>query len=304
MVKHFKILLLSIFLVVTSAYSQDKACCTTYTYEGFIETDKGQKLTIKLNYLILLDSTMVGSYHYAPQNGSLKIVGHFNEDNSFQLVERDKRDSITGWFFGQSLADKSKATGEWKTARKDRTFKFELTEVKGKTYWDILKKNRALYEYKDLQLAVKDFDKVLSIDVASRSLTKLPQKLSILTKINSINLLGNKFRTFPTVLSKLKTLDEISLSSNDMERVGAEIGKLINLKILIMNFNKLKSLPKEIGNLTNLQYLELGNNQLSALPEKIKYLTNLQELHIERNNLTEKEKQRIKRLLPNCVIHF
>ena len=304
MVKQFKILLLSIFLVVTSSYSQDKACCTTYTYEGFIETDNGKKLTIKLNYLVLLDSTIVGSYYYTLENGSLKLIGHFNNDNSFHLVERDKRDSITGWFFGQLLANKSKATGQWKTARKDKTFKFELSEVKAKTYWDIIKKNRALFEYKDLQLAIKEFDKVLSIDVASQSLTQIPKKLSILTKINSINLLGNKFKRFPTVLSKLKTLDEISLSSNDMEHVGSEIGKLTNLKILIMNFNRLKSLPSEIGNLTNLQYLEIGNNQLSALPERIKYLTNLQELHIERNNITEKEKKRIKRLLPNCVIHF
>jgi Leucine-rich repeat (LRR) protein len=71
-----------------------------------------------------------------------------------------------------------------------------------------------------------------------------------------------------------------------------------------MNNNQLKELPKEIGELTNLLYLEIGNNQLSSLPEEIKYLTSLQELHIERNNLSETEKQRIKKLLPKCIIHF
>ena len=63
-------------------------------------------------------------------------------------------------------------------------------------------------------------------------------------------------------------------------------------------------LPKEIGELTNLLYLEIGNNKLMRLPEEIKYLTNLQELHIERNMLSDGEKQRIRGLLPNCVIHF
>lgn len=71
-----------------------------------------------------------------------------------------------------------------------------------------------------------------------------------------------------------------------------------------MNNNQLTELPKQIGELTNLLYLEIGNNQLTTLPDEIKYLTNLQELHIERNKLSDKEKERIKKLLPKCVIHF
>ena len=71
-----------------------------------------------------------------------------------------------------------------------------------------------------------------------------------------------------------------------------------------MNFNQLTELPKEIGNLPHLLYLEVGNNKLKKLPDEIKYLTSLQELHIERNLLSEREKQRIRKLLPNCVIHF
>ena len=71
-----------------------------------------------------------------------------------------------------------------------------------------------------------------------------------------------------------------------------------------MNNNQLVKLPNEIGELTNLLYLEIGNNKLKSLPEEIKYLTNLQELHIEWNALSEVEKLKIKRLLPNCVIHF
>ena len=71
-----------------------------------------------------------------------------------------------------------------------------------------------------------------------------------------------------------------------------------------MNNNQLIELPKEIGELTNLLYLEIGNNKLKRLPEEIKYLTNLQELHIERNLLSKMEKEKIKRMIPNCVVHF
>jgi len=285
-----------------SSYSQDKSFCPTYVYDGVIQTDLGQKLEIKLNFLVLLDSTLIGSYYYNSQNGSLKLVGHLNSDNSFQLIERDKNDSITGYFNGIVTSDKKEATGKWNS--KNKEYSFKLSQVEGKSYWDFIKKNRALYEYTDLKQAIEEYDKVLSIDFAKQNLKKLPKKLKRLNKIMSCNLLGNQFTTFPTILTKLKTLDEISLSSNKLTEVTPKVGQLRDLRILIMNNNLLTELPSEIGELTNLLYLELGNNQLTTLPAEIQYLTSLQELHIERNELSESEKEKIKKLLPNCVIHF
>jgi hypothetical protein len=78
--KNIWILLLFTFFY-NSAYSQDKSFCPTYVYEGFIETDR-TKLEINLNFLVLLDSTLVGSYYYKPKNGSFKLVGHLNKDNN------------------------------------------------------------------------------------------------------------------------------------------------------------------------------------------------------------------------------
>lgn len=289
---------------VLTSFGQDKKCCDTYVYEGYILTEQNKKLEINLNFLVLLDSTMVGSYYYEPNLGSLKLVGKLNPDFTFYLVERDKTDSISGFFKGKLNRDFKLASGKWTDGKKKKVFDFQIKQVIGKSYWDYIKKNRSLYEYKNLEEAIKDKHKVLSIDVAGKRLNTLPNNLSQLEKIVSINLLGNEFETFPAVLSQLISLDEISLSSNQLTSVGAEIGKLKNLRILIMNNNQLKQLPKEIGELTNLLYLEIGNNQLTSLPEEIKYLTSLQELHIERNNLSETEKQKIKKLLPKCVIHF
>ncbi len=301
--KNILTILIGLFSVLTT-FGQDKKCCDTYVYEGFILTDQNKKLEINLNFLVLLDSTMVGSYYYDPNWGSLKLVGKLNPDFTFYMVERDKTDSITGFFEGKLNADYKLASGKWTDGKKEKVFDFEIKQVIGKSYWAYIKKNRALYEYKNLKKAIRNKRKVLSIDVASQGLDKLPNKLFRLDKIVSINLLGNKFETFPTVLSRLTTLDEISLSSNRLRYVGPEIGNLKNLRILIMNNNQLIELPKEIGELTNLMYLEIGNNQLTSLPEEIKYLTSLQELHIERNKLSDKEKERIKILLPKCVIHF
>lgn len=294
---------IGLFAALTS-FGQEEKCCDTYIYEGYILTDQNKQLEINLNFLVLLDSTMVGSYYYNPNWGSLKLIGTLNADNSFYLTERDKSDSITGYFNGQLETEFKKATGKWTDRQKSKVYTFEINQVIGKSYWDFIKKNRALFEYTDIKTVIKEKENVLSIDVASQGLKKLPTKLSRVEKIVSINLLGNEFKSFPTVLSKLTTLDEISLSSNNLKHVGPEIGNLKNLRILIMNNNQLTELPKQIGELTNLLYLEIGNNQLTTLPDEIKYLTNLQELHIERNKLSDKEKERINKLLPKCVVHF
>ena len=292
-----------LFLSVTF-FGQDNYFRQTYVFDGLIKTDKGQELKINMNFLVLPDSTIVGSYYYKPSHGSLKVVGQLRNDNSFTLTERNEEDSITGYFSGNLATDKEKATGRWTSPSKDKIFTFQLNREVGRSYWDYIKKNRSLHEYSNLDLAIKESDKVLSIDVASQKLSKIPKQLSNLKKIVSINLLGNEFNSFPAVLCKLTTLDEISLSSNNLTSVDKDIRHLKNLRILIMNNNQLVELPNEIGELTNLLYLEVGNNKLKSLPEEIKYLTNLQELHIERNALSENEKQRIKKLLPIFLIHF
>lgn len=302
MKKHLAILIG--FFSVLISFGQDKKCCETYVYEGYFLTNQNKKLNINLNFLVLLDSTMVGSYYYTPKNGSLKIVGHLNIDNSFELVERDNNENITGFFKGNLTSDKSNISGIWTSPEKDKNFKFKLDKVAGKSYWDYIKKNRSLYEYNDIKLAIRESEKVLSMDVAHQNLHELPEDISKLENVLSFNLLGNRFTKFPKELCNLTTLNEISLSSNELTFVGSEIGKLKNLRILIMNFNQLKSIPKEIGQLTKLLYLELGRNQLTSLPDQIKHLTNLQELHIENNKISESEKKRIQELLPNCVIHF
>ena len=285
-------------------FGQENLFRQTYVFEGSINTNKGQSLKINMNFLVLLDSTIVGSYYYKASNGSLKLVGQLNNDNSFMIVERNEKDGITGYFNGVLTADKKAASGEWTPPTKSKNFDFELIRVEGKSYWDYIKKNRSLYEYSDLQLAIQEAGKVLSIDVGDKGINKLPNQLASLKRIVSINLMGNNFTSFPTVLCHLITLEEISLSTNHLKSVSRKIGQLKNLRILIMNNNQLVELPKQIGELTNLLYLELENNKLNRLPEEIKYLTNLQELYIERNALSESEKRRIKKLLPNCVIHF
>jgi Leucine-rich repeat (LRR) protein len=247
---------------------------------------------------------MVGSYSDTLAQNPVKLIGKWRSNNRFSLVARNEEDSIVGYFRGRLSPMKDYAQGIWTNSTKSKQLSFTLYHPEKESFWNYIRRNRSLYEYKSINRAIKNAAKVKSIDVARQSLTSLPEGLSGLKNIESINLLGNAFTTFPPVLAKLTSLDEISLSSNMLDNVGSEIGNLHNLRILIMNFNRLKSLPKEIGNLTNLLYLEIGRNQLHTLPDEISNLTNLQELHIDGNPLSDEAKQKIRKLLPHCAIYF
>jgi len=293
-----------VFFSITRLIAQDKHNEPTYTYSGYITVNQKTRVQIDMNFLILSDSTIAGSYYYAKQDGDLSLSGRLYANNRFFLTERDKNGVVTGSFRGILTKGYDRAYGKWMSSKTNKIFDFLLAKEEKKSYWYYIRKKRTLFEYTNFNKAINQKEKVLLIDVASMNLNKIPKQLSTLNKIISINLLGNQFTSFPTVLSHLNSLEEISMPSNKLKYVGPEIGRLRNLRILIMNFNQLTSLPKEIGNLKKLLYLELGRNKLTSLPVEIKQLTNLQELHIENNALSEIEKQKIRQALPNCLIHF
>jgi Leucine-rich repeat (LRR) protein len=294
-----------IYLFAVHLYAQDKSFRPTYIYEGYIQTALSKKLPIKLNFLVLLDSTIVGSYWYKPEQGNLQLTGKMYKDNTFILYERDAKEQVTGTFKGKFTVNSTKATGLWTSTKNDKSFRFSLSLTNGmKSYWDYIRKFRSLPEYHNIDSAIRRSGDVVSVDVASQEISYLPKQFNKLHHVLSVNLLGNRFKTFPDVLTNLVQLQEISLSSNELAQVTSKVGRLRNLRILIMNNNKLKELPKEIGMLEDLLYLELGNNKLTTLPFTISNLKHLQELHIERNPLNDIERAKIKKLLPKCVIHF
>ncbi|HEO64892.1 MAG TPA: leucine-rich repeat domain-containing protein, partial [Spirochaetes bacterium] len=53
-----------------------------------------------------------------------------------------------------------------------------------------------------------------------------------------------------------------------------------------------------------LTYLWLGDNQLKSLPKELGKLKALTQLNLEDNPISDKEKKRIKKLLPKCKVSF
>ncbi len=59
-----------------------------------------------------------------------------------------------------------------------------------------------------------------------------------------------------------------------------------------------------MGQLTNLKFLYLGGNKLDSIPAEIKNLVNLKYLYLFGNYFSDSEKEKIKKLLPNCKIYW
>ena len=111
-------------------------------------------------------------------------------------------------------------------------------------------------------------------------------------------------KLYDDYVNYLSNLKELYLEDNELTSLPDWIGTLTNLEDLNLNYNKLTSLPYSIGNLTNLKRLSLHNNKLESLPESIGNLKNLRYLDLEYNPISDEEKGRIQKLLPNTKIYF
>ncbi|GMT48737.1 MAG: hypothetical protein IEMM0008_0276 [bacterium] len=105
-------------------------------------------------------------------------------------------------------------------------------------------------------------------------------------------------------IQELKKLKKLDLSSKQLKSLPPEIENLKALTDLRLSSNQLKSVPKELGNLKALTSLWLSSNQLKSVPKELGNLKALTELYLKDNPLSDKEKAKIKKLLPKCRIYF
>jgi len=141
--------------------------------------------------------------------------------------------------------------------------------------------------------------------LSNNQLSAIPTEIGQLKELRILYLSGNQLSAIPAEIGQLRNLQTLYLSYNKLSSLPAKIVELENLQTLDLRFNKLHSLPAEIGQLRNLQTLYLSyNDKLTSLPAEIGQLANLQNLDLWNTNLSKQEIQKIKKLLPNCVIRF
>jgi Leucine-rich repeat (LRR) protein len=171
-----------------------------------------------------------------------------------------------------------------------------------------LKKLRSLSlsrnNFTALETSIDSLSKLEELDLEGNYLTNLSGSFGNLTELRILNLGANRIITLPESFGNLSQLQELMVSQNQLSSLPESFGNLSQLKTLDLTRNQLSSLPESFGNLSQLKWLRLDYNQLTSLPESIANLTNLKQLILTGNPIPPAELERIRRLLPNCLVTF
>jgi Leucine-rich repeat (LRR) protein len=150
----------------------------------------------------------------------------------------------------------------------------------------------------------ENFRYLSSLKISKNHLSNLPENFGNLPTLYRLELDSNQLRTVPESIGNLKELYFLSLNNNKLTSLPVAIGNLPRLMYLNLSSNQLTDLPESIYNLTGLSYLNLSSNQLTDVSESLVNLIYLRFLNLQNNPIPPAEIERIRRLLPNCLVVF
>jgi Leucine-rich repeat (LRR) protein len=150
---------------------------------------------------------------------------------------------------------------------------------------------------------------IILSDKESKLLKKYDKKIyddyiNYMSNFKWLGLDDIKLTSLPDWIENLTNLGKLVLGENQLTTLPGWIGNLTNLEELYLFNNELESLPDSIGNLKNLWMLDLAYNKLTSLPKSIGKLKELNRLSLVKNPMSDEEKERIRKLLPNTRIYF
>lgn len=160
----------------------------------------------------------------------------------------------------------------------------------------------------------------------SKDASNIKQTIQALTQLPNLKILHLRYSNLdklPIEFKNFKSLEQLSLRGNfdlELSSTFETLAKIQSLKILDLSFSRIESLPDEFGLLKNVETIYLGNwkwccpmidffgktpyNDIHKLPKTAKELDSLKNLYLWTWDVTEKEKEKITKLLPNTNIEF
>jgi Leucine-rich repeat (LRR) protein len=150
---------------------------------------------------------------------------------------------------------------------------------------DIFEKLAGLKKLKEIKISMNEID-------------SLPKKYWLM--VTGLKIYRNFLKDLPADLFSFNSLTYLDLSGYWQEPMQYEARD-----ITMSEYEKQqRNPPSELGNLSLLETLILSGNGISKLPDEISKLKNLKHLLLQNNTLSNSEKEKIKKLLPNCTIEL
>lgn len=158
--------------------------------------------------------------------------------------------------------------------------------------------------FTSLEAAMKDPDRVFSLDLSGQKLKELPEEVFLFKNLNALRLGHNRLKELPGRLAELIYLQEFGASRNHFTKFPEVLCKLAHLKRLDLSRNQIDGLPECLGDLSELISLDLWSNELGVFPPELEKLKALRFLDLRVISFSEAEIGRIKELLPWVKIWF
>ena len=156
----------------------------------------------------------------------------------------------------------------------------------------------------EINCDLSKLDSLKHFDISRNKLKYLPDEIKNIPNLKWLSLNGNLFTDLSFVDKRLEKLETLYLYSNKVKSLGTETEFLGNLKELLIFDNQLGEIPDNIEYLVNLEKLEIWNNPIKSISPNISKLTKLKTMRIDDDYLTEKDKENLKKWLPNCQINY
>lgn len=156
----------------------------------------------------------------------------------------------------------------------------------------------------EINCDLSKLDSLEHFDLSRNNLNNLPNEIKNIPNLKWLSLNGNLFTDLSFVDNRLGKLETLYLYSNNVKTLGNETEYLRNLKELLIFDNQINKIPDNIGYLVNLEKLEIWNNPIKSISPNISKLTKLKTMRIDDDYLTEKDKENLKKWLPNCQINY
>ena len=154
--------------------------------------------------------------------------------------------------------------------------------------------------------ALLNKQKAFKLCLGGQEIITLQDDIGDLTCLMEINLSQNKIEKLPESFCRLKNLTELKIPGNMFKNLPECISEFNNLKTLDVSNNPdldKKNLFNIIYKLNNLESLDISYLELNEIPQGIENLKNLKDLNISGNNLSAKQIENLKKILPKTLIN-
>lgn len=120
-------------------------------------------------------------------------------------------------------------------------------------------------------------EEIISIDLASENIDKIPLELFKFKNLENLSLKNNNIKEIPLQLFELCNLKELNLSDNQITKIPEAIKSLNNLEELYLDVNPLENIPKLP---LSLRVLSLNQTCQKEIHPNIYELKNLEKLNL------------------------